>query len=213
MGGRQAEAPGLRGRQRALCEGPGGEIGFDVCAIESDPYLRDRIASSGVTSHFSLSATNQSEFDGVYTLNVLEHIQDDEEMLRQLADRIRPGGGLFVYVSAFPILFSANDERVGHCRRYRRTELTRKIERVGLRVESARYVDCIGFAAGLAYRLLGNRDGGLDPRAIRFYDRFLFPISLVFDRIAGHFFGKNLLVLARKRADPIAGHESIDVRP
>jgi SAM-dependent methyltransferase len=171
---------------------------FDVDAIESDPVLRDRIAAQGVTTHASLASLEREEFDGIYSLNVLEHIQDDEGVLAQFESHIRPGGSLFVYVPAFDALFSSNDARVGHVRRYRRDDLVAKFERAGFRVDLARYVDSIGFAAALVYRFFGSRDGDLNPRAVRFYDRCLFPLSCALDRIVRFSFGKNLLVVAHK---------------
>ena len=172
--------------------------GLEVHAVETDPQLRERIGAGDVVAHPDLSALTEERFDGIYTLNVLEHIEDDEAILRQFHERLGPMGGLLIYVPAFDVLFSANDARVGHVRRYRRVSLIAKLERAGFIVDRARYADCIGFFATLAYRLVGDRDGGLNPNAVRFYDRILFPISRVLDRIFEHFFGKNLLVLAHK---------------
>ena len=97
---------------------------------------------------------------------------------------------------AFRALFSANDVRAGHVRRYRRGELVERTESAGFQMESARYVDALGFPAGLWYRFFGNRDGGLDVGAVRLYDRVVFPVSRQLDRLAQGFVGKNLLVTA-----------------
>ena len=94
------------------------------------------------------------------------------------------------------MLFSANDERVGHVRRYTRSTLVNRIRDAGFVVERARYVDSLGFFAALGYRFFGNDDGGLDLRAVRLYDRVVFPMSRVLDRITWLLFGKNLLVHA-----------------
>ncbi len=170
----------------------------EMHAVESDPNLREKIAAGGVVAHASLSEVAASDLDGIYTINVLEHIDDDRDVLIAFHEHIRPGGGLLIYVPAFDILFSANDRRVGHVRRYRRSELVKKVEATGFVVDAAVYVDCIGFAAALAYRVFGDRDGGLNLGAIRFYDRFLFPVSRLLDRVFERFFGKNLLVTAHK---------------
>jgi SAM-dependent methyltransferase len=182
--------------------------GLEIHAVETDPALRARISAADIPAHPSLATLEADVFDGIYTLNVLEHIEDDEAVLALFEERIRPGGGLFVYVPAFELLFSSNDTRVGHVRRYRRSDLTAKLERAGFEIDSARYVDCIGFAAAFAYRFFGDRDGGLDPRSIRFYDRFLFPLSRALDRVFGAFLGKNLLVTARKPVSAAANSSS-----
>jgi hypothetical protein len=68
----------------------------------------------------------------------------------------------------------------------------------GFVIQEARYVDSLGFLASLAYRALGNRSGTIDIKALRFFDRFIFPLSLAVDVLASPFFGKNLLVVARR---------------
>jgi SAM-dependent methyltransferase len=174
------------------------EAGHEVHAVESDPGLRQKISAGGVIAHAGLASLSGDPFDGIYTINVLEHIDNDEALLANFYGRLLPGGGLLVYVPAFELLFSANDARVGHVRRYRRAGLVEKVERAGFIVDAAQYADCIGFAAAIAYRLLGDRDGGLNLRAVQFYDRILFPISRTFDRIFEGFFGKNLILHAHK---------------
>jgi SAM-dependent methyltransferase len=143
-----------------------------------------------------LEALDGRRFGGIYTVNVLEHLEDDQALLDAFYRALEPGGMLFIYVPAFPLLFSANDERVGHYRRYRIGPLAEMLRRSGFSLERSSYVDSIGFFAGLAYRYLGNADGDLDVGAVRLYDRAVFPLSRVMDHVLGQLFGKNLLVHA-----------------
>lgn len=168
----------------------------EVQAIEPDPDLREKIEAKGISTYESLERVEDEHFQGVYTINVLEHLEDDAAFLRDFYRCLEPGGRLFVYVPAFQVLFSANDERVGHVRRYTRSTLVNRIRDAGFVVERARYVDSLGFFAALGYRFFGNDDGGLDLRAVRLYDRVVFPMSRVLDRITWLLFGKNLLVHA-----------------
>lgn len=174
------------------------ERGFEVHAVEPDPLLRQGIASQGIVAHESLEGLGQQRFDGIYTINVLEHIEDDRGVLESFCEHLDPGGRLLVYVPAFEVLFSANDERVGHLRRYRRSTLLPALRAAGFAVERASYVDSIGFAAGLGYRFFGRRDGGVDLAAVRLYDAAFFPLSRRLDRVLGSFVGKNLLVCATR---------------
>ena len=168
----------------------------DVHALEPDPDLRDKIEAKGIHTQESLDRIEDRQYQGVYSINVLEHLEDDAAFLRSFYRCLEPGGQLFIYVPAFPVLFSANDARVGHVRRYTRSVLVNRIRDAGFVVERAAYVDCLGFFAGLGYRFFGNQDGGLDVGAVRLYDRVVFPMSRVLDRIAWPMFGKNLLVRA-----------------
>jgi len=174
------------------------EMGRRVGAVEPDPELRATIAAAGVSAYPGLAAVPAGDYDAAYTINVLEHIDDDLAVLRELFERLVPGGGLFVYVPAFNILFSGNDARVGHLRRYRRDTLTAVVRDAGFEVEAVHHVDSIGFVAGLAYRLFGDRDGDLNVGAVKLYDAAVFPVSRAIDRITGGAIGKNLLLTARR---------------
>ena len=100
-----------------------------VC-IEPDPGLRDDLSSAGLTAHADLETVPSGSVNCVYSLNVLEHIEDDRATLTALFDRVRPGGKVIIYVPAFNFLFSEMDRLVGHYRRYRRKELVAKMRRV-----------------------------------------------------------------------------------
>lgn len=177
------------------------DAGRVVHALEPDAALRSGIANDAIPTHATLDELAADSYDGIYSLNVLEHIPDDEAALRGCHRALRPNGRLLLYVPAFQLLYSANDARVGHLRRYRLAGLRDLATAAGFHVTSARYVDCFGFAAALAYRLVGSRDGDLQPSAVRFYDRFVFPVSRFLDGAVDGWFGKNLLLTATARED------------
>jgi SAM-dependent methyltransferase len=160
--------------------------------------------ADGVPTFGALPAGDESPFDAVYSINVLEHIPDDHGLLRDLCERLVPGGRLLLYTPAFDVLFSANDVRVGHVRRYRRSTLSAAVRNAGLCVESVEYVDSLGFLAALLYRVAGNSDGGLRLRAVQVSDRLVFPLSRALDHVFGRVVGKNLLLTARRPATEAA---------
>jgi hypothetical protein len=161
-------------------------------------YAPATLAAAGFEVHADVLALPPASVAGAYTLNVLEHIADDQAALDALVSRLFPGAPLLVYVPAFECLFTAMDVNVGHLRRYRRAALLDRVRRAGVEVQCARYVDALGFFAALAYRMLGERDGRLDPRAVRLYDSLVFPLSRVADRACLGAFGKNLLIVGRR---------------
>jgi len=175
--------------------------GRNVRALEPDARLRSEIHARGIDTIDDLAGVPSGSCDGVYSINVLEHIPDDESIVREFRRILRPGGSLFLYVPAFPILFSANDRRVGHVRRYRLRSLVGLLERNGFAISRAEYVDVLGFPSALAYRAIGSRDGDLNVRTIKFYDRVLFPLSRRIDSLTKTLVGKNLLVVGTRKAD------------
>ncbi|HVN40354.1 MAG TPA: class I SAM-dependent methyltransferase [Myxococcota bacterium] len=190
-----------RGAGRILDYGAGNgrfcaaltQRGFDAVAVEPDAALREQIRSRGVPVSRSLEALGNEGFGGAYAINVLEHVEDDVGLLAALRERLVPGGRLFLYVPAFPLLYSANDVRVGHVRRYRRRGLCGVVHAAGFRITRVLHVDSLGFAAGLWYRHFGDPEGGLDVAAVRLYDRAVFPLSRALDVLTRGVIGKNLL--------------------
>jgi len=71
------------------------------------------------------------EFDVVGAFDVLEHIADDETVLRAMHRALCPGGGVLITVPQHPALWSAQDEHAGHRRRYTKKELVAKLRAAG----------------------------------------------------------------------------------
>jgi SAM-dependent methyltransferase len=72
-----------------------------------------------------------AEFDVAGAFDVLEHIDEDEDVLTELARTVRPGGGVILTVPQHPRLWSPFDDISQHRRRYTARELTRKLEAAG----------------------------------------------------------------------------------
>lgn len=85
-----------------------------------------------------------SEFDLVGAFDVIEHVDEDVLVLEQMAQAVKPGGGVLITVPQHPSLWSVADEVGHHRRRYTRAELVSKMRAAGLeplRVTS--FVTCL----------------------------------------------------------------------
>jgi len=72
---------------------------------------------------------------------------------------------------------------------------------VGLTVEKLHFADSVGFFASLAMKLFGyNKEGGIGSvSSMRFYDKWLLPISIVLDNVGfKYLFAKNIVLVAHK---------------
>lgn len=76
----------------------------------------------------------REEFDVIGAFDVIEHIAEDEAVLAEVAEALRPGGGVLITVPQHPALWSAQDEHAFHVRRYVAADLRRKVEAAGLEV-------------------------------------------------------------------------------
>ena len=190
-------------RARVLDFGAGGgqfaaplqAQGMDITALEPDQLLQQRLRAQGLRVAGSTAELPDGTFDYIYTLNVLEHIEDDATALRTLRSKLTSGGRLLIYVPAFPVLYTSMDAKVGHVRRYTRESLTARVSAAGFRIERVAYADSVGFFATLAFKAIGNKDGNVSIGALKLYDRLIFPISRALDLVTQRWFGKNLLLI------------------
>lgn len=177
---------------------PIADDNMSVICMEPDSSLRAELAQSGLEVAASLDEIAACSVDYAYSLNVLEHIKDDQKAILDLYRCLKPGGRFLVYVPAFQVLYSQMDRHVGHFRRYRRKPLIHVLQTVGFDVNAAFYVDSLGFLATLVYKLVGNRSGSISPGSVALYDSMIFPLSRIIDFLGAGSFGKNLAIIATK---------------
>jgi SAM-dependent methyltransferase len=173
--------------------------GYHVKCIEPDPVQRLRLEQQGFDTLDNIASLPDDSASFIFSLNVFEHIEHDTIAIREVYQKLRPGGTLLIYVPAFECLWTKLDAKLCHYRRYTKTTLGRLVERQGFAIEHTRYADCLGFIATLIFRLLNRSASTLTAAAISFYDRWVFVPSRVLDRLFGRWFGKNVYVLCRKQ--------------
>jgi SAM-dependent methyltransferase len=76
-------------------------------------------------------------FDLIGAFDIVEHVADDEGVLRAIRRALRTGGGTIILVPQHPWLWSGADEIAHHQRRYRRGELETKLRRNGFQILSS----------------------------------------------------------------------------
>ncbi len=130
-------------------------------------FARQRLGSD--ISLYQLDATAlpfDREFDVVTSCDVLEHIDDDRAVLREMFRAVVPGGGIIVTVPQHRWLWSAVDAYSHHRRRYVRAELVSAIEQAGFVVERVTSFMTALLPLLLVLRMRRQRlDDGFDPTA------------------------------------------------
>lgn len=74
------------------------------------------------------------EFDAIGAFDVLEHIKEDEQVLMQMREALKPSGIMLLTVPQHAWLWSAVDDYACHVRRYSAKELHAKIESAGFEI-------------------------------------------------------------------------------
>ncbi len=133
--------------------------------------------------------------ESVVAMNVLEHIEDDVQALRDLAAVLTPGGRLVLWVPAYMRLYGDFDRKVGHVRRYTPRSIAASVEAAGLRVHEVRPVNLLG---GIAWWLAVRRGGAGRPgaRLVWLYDRVVIPVGRRVEKAVRPPFGQSVLCVA-----------------
>ena len=95
------------------------------------PYMHVRKTDGSNAGSFPRAR----KIDTVVCLNVVEHIPDDLEILRNIRNVLDEGGRAIILVPCGPQLYGSLDRVLGHRRRYTREQLANVAERSGFRVE------------------------------------------------------------------------------
>lgn len=178
--------------------------------IESDPVLLEAAQQRGLEVEAGALPGDlpvlPGPLDAVCLFDVLEHIEDDAQALAAVRGLLRPGGLLFITVPAYAWLWSAHDERLGHCRRYTAGRLRRAVEGAGFRVRRLTYFNTILALPVMVLRLLGRalgreahdlrRPGTLLNRALA----ACFALEARLLRWGAFPFGISILMVARRPA-------------
>jgi len=97
-----------------------------------------------------------ASFRLVTCLDVIEHLDDDVEALRELRRVTAPGGHLVVTVPAYPSLWSRHDELNHHRRRYVLSTLGDAAARAGWQLERASHFNTVLLPPAALVRVAGR---------------------------------------------------------
>lgn len=106
-------------------------VDFSEKAIE---FCQARGESAMRTADIRCLPHEDGSFDLVTALDVLEHIEEDRDALRELVRVCRPGGYVLLTVPSFPSLWGDHDVVNQHVRRYRPAAFFSMVEAGGLQV-------------------------------------------------------------------------------
>ncbi len=148
-----------------------------------------------------------SSFDLVSLLEVLEHVDDDLQGLKEVRRILKPGGTFFISVPVFPFLWSSHDYASHHKRRYMKGELLDKIKKTGFRIKNVTYFDSFLFPVILTYRFWSNvfvkekyKSNFIDyPPLVNGFLKLIFSSESFFLKRFNLPLGVSLLVIARKK--------------
>ena len=96
-----------------------------------------------------------NQLDAIVALNVLEHIDDDQKAMAEIARMLKPGGIAVIEVPAGPGLYDFYDAHLLHYRRYSRSSLRQMASGLGLEELEASH---LGFFLYPPFALMKKRN-------------------------------------------------------
>lgn len=108
---------------------PGWKVSATEAHHEGIAFARQRVGPT--VRFYQMDARHipfRSEFDIVGAFDVIEHIREDEDVLREINAALRPGGIFLFSVPQHMFLWSRFDEANCHFRRYSMRELRHKLD-------------------------------------------------------------------------------------
>lgn len=157
-------------------------------------------ARCDILDRADLASAVPNNADTVVSLNVFEHIEDDEKALANVIGIIKPGGHLLVSVPAMMILYNDLDRFAGHIRRYTTARLSDILGRQPVEIVRLNYINPVGAVGWWMNSIMRPKslDSDAVNRQIRLFDRYIIPISKTLDPLFRSFFGQSVICIARR---------------
>lgn len=170
--------------------------------IEND-YLKQTRKNVGTLARVAFGdiekgkySFKDNNFDTIVCLNVLEHIQKDEQALNNLYKLLKKDGVLILLIPAHPILFGNIDKMIGHFRRYTKRDALERVKQANFSLVSCRRLNFLG-ALGwfLSGRIFGNTI--VSESKIKLFN-IVAPFVLSLETVIEPPLGTSILVIAKK---------------
>jgi SAM-dependent methyltransferase len=135
-------------------------------------------------------------FDTVFALNVVEHIPNHDQAIKNAYKLLRSNGKIIILVPAFQALFNQFDVQLGHQRRYNKKSLKELISSNGFKIVHSQYFNFIGILGWfISGKILGKK---MIPEGQMKLYNILVPFWKVVDYFTNRYAGLSVIVTGEK---------------
>ncbi len=169
-------------------------IAFMAAEFAADSRIQPIAAD--ISDPQSLGVVGRCSYDTVVCINVLEHIEYDDDAVGHMHDALGHGGLLLLFVPAGKYLYGTIDEAVGHYRRYSAEPLRQLVEDRGFEVVELFHMNVMGVLGWyLSGKILGRQ---VPPHGLLRLFNWLTPGLIRFEKLVNPGFGLSLVCVARR---------------
>jgi hypothetical protein len=194
-------------KKRILEVGPGNcvflnryyEISKEIFLFEPSENLRIKLNYKIETFKEVklIKEYDNSKYDTIIYLDVIEHIENDQNEIFNAYNRLNKDGYLIINVPAFQFLYTDYDKKIGHYRRYSKSSFKELLQDLNIHNFKMSYFDSIGFCLIFFSKYLAVSNKVNFKKSVGIWN-FLVPISKLMDFFLSSFIGKSLMVTIKK---------------
>lgn len=147
----------------------------------------------------------KKDFNLITATDIIEHLKGDTAFLKNCYSHLKDGGYLFISVPAVKSLYGIRDKKLGHHKRYDKSEIIYNIKQAGFKIKRCQYWNFLGFPPYfisekiLKKELIGPARMEINSLFSRFLNRLLYFWLVVEGKIEFLPIGLSLIILAQKR--------------
>ena len=171
--------------------------GYKISAVEINKTALEKLNDKNIDSYNLIEKVPKS-INCIISLNVLEHIEDDDKYIKKFYNHLPRDGKLILYLPSSNLIWTELDDMVNHKRRYSKSGIVELLNSNSFEIEKIFFVDFIGWIV-LFFLKMSRLKLDFDKRKIKFYDKFIFRTFKFTDYFFKNIIGKNLFIVASKK--------------
>lgn len=153
--------------------------GLDVTAIDLNVDYLKKLAPPTRTFVLDIQSSVlprslYHQFNSAIAINVIEHIVNHVQAIKNIYDLLKSDGVAVILVPAHMWAFGSLDKGLGHIRRYSKSTLTSLVTQAGLKVVSCRYYNFFGLL-GWWFNSRTLHSQVLPAWQVKIFDRVFYP--------------------------------------
>jgi len=149
-----------------------------------------------ITSKPDTRYWEDKSIDSIICLNVIEHIENDLDALKNMASILKPGAQIILMVPAFQFIYGTIDQLDGHYRRYTLSQVKKVLSLAGFKIPIVHYFNSVGLLAWLyTNKIVKNRSTSLGKVVL--YDKYVVPWLKHTEHVIKPPFGQSVVAVGK----------------
>lgn len=137
-----------------------------------------------------------NQYDTVFALNVVEHIENDSLAIENCKKLLKPGGNLIILVPAYQSLYNQFDKELFHYKRYVKQDVVDLFNKNEIGVIKSFYFNALGIAGWFVSGKLAKKKT-IPASQMSFYNKIVFIAKLI-DKVLFNSIGLSTIVVGKK---------------